>query len=212
MLTLYYSPGACSLAPHILLEEIGHPFALKRIMLAEGQQHTAEFRAINRHGRVPVLQLGDGTLLTEQPAISLFLASAYPEAGLLPVSPLSLARTLEWLNWLSGTVQGSGFVSVFRPARFSDDGDAQASISAFGRKQLEEYLSEIEERLSGMEYAVDNRYGAVDPFLLTLYRWGMRIKIDMPALYPLWTAHSQRLLERSAIQRALIAEGISLWS
>lgn len=211
MLTLFYSPGACSLAPHIVLEEVGLPFTLKRVMLAEGQQHSPEFRAINPRGRVPALQLEDGQILTEQLAISSYVASLYPAAGLVPADPLLAARCLEWLSWLSGTVHGNAFASIFRPARFSDDSDAQAKIATFGRGQVKMLGGEIEQRLTGRQWAIGDHYSIVDPFLLTLYRWGLRIELEMRELFPQWTAHAERILQRPAVQRALAAEGINVF-
>src|SRR5579862_8775395 len=99
MMKLYYSPGACSMAPHILLEEIGVPYEAVRVAIAEGKTRSPEYLAINPKGRVPALFTAEGEILTEVPAISCYLAEHSPGVRLLPQGGLPLARCLEWFNW-----------------------------------------------------------------------------------------------------------------
>ena len=208
--TLYYSPGSCSLAPHIVLEEIGQPFSLSLVSTADGSTRKPEHLRLNPKGRVPVLTNGD-FVLTEAPAILLHLAIAHPRAGLLPSAADSLVRSIEWFNWLSGTVHSVAIRQVWRPESFTLDQTQHDGIVAKGKDNLESAFVLIEERLASRAWAVADRYSVVDPFLLVFYRWGNRIGFDMPGRYKCWTQHAQRVLDRAAVGRALAQEGISVW-
>src|SRR5579863_9531314 len=100
MMKLYYSPGACSLAPHIVLEEVGDRFELSRVDIASGQQNSPEYLSVNPKARVPALADGDW-VLTEAPAILRYIAARHPASGLWPWESREEAHCAEWLNWLS---------------------------------------------------------------------------------------------------------------
>ena len=208
--TLYYSPGACSLAPHILLEEVGRPFKLSLVSTSDGSTRSAAFLRVNPKGRVPVLTIGD-EVLTEAPAILYYLATKYPAAGLVPESPNGLARSIEWLNWLSGTVHSIAIRQVWRPESFTESQDHHEAIVASGKQKLGEAFAYIESRMSGSIWALGSTYSMVDAFLLVVYRWGNRIGFDMPHQYKAWTGHTRSLLDRDAVRRALATEDISVW-
>jgi glutathione S-transferase len=206
-LKLYYSPGACSLAPHIVLEELGDPYAIELVSIPEGKTSSPEFLRINPKGRVPVLSI-DGAVLTEAPAILIYLAQSRPDAGLLPASILEFARCIEWFNWISGTVHAMSIAQVWRPHRFIDDMTVHPDISAKGKRNLTDAYNSIEAKLSGKVWAVGERYSIVDPYLLVFYRWGNRIGIPMKDRYPNWTQHTDRLLIRPAVSKIVEREGI----
>src|ERR1700760_67779 len=107
MLKLYYTPGTCSLAPHIALEETGERYELARVDLAANQQNSPDFLRLNPKARVPVLTDGDW-VLTEAPAILRYIAARYPSAGLWPWDPREEARCTEWLGWVSSAPPGNG--------------------------------------------------------------------------------------------------------
>ena len=208
MITLYYSPGACSLAPHIILEEIGAPFAAKRISLPDGEHRTPAFLAINPHGRVPALTDG-GFTLTEGPAILSWLGHRFPEAGLLDLADLEkLGRTQELLNFFSSGVHAA-FAQVFRAARFADGDACRAEVEAVGRRTVEDYLAELEEMVSEGGWVVGGAFSIADPYLLVFYRWATRLGLDMSAR-PGWTRHKDAMLARPAVQRALATEEIEI--
>lgn len=209
--TLYYSPGSCALAPHIALEEIGHPFSLVLVNTDQGEGRTPEFRKINPKGRVPVLNDG-GSLLTETPAILLHLAMSHPQATLLPSSSDALTRSIEWLNWLSGSIHAVAVRMIWRPYDFTANQGETGSVVAKGIEVLASSFEVIDGRLRDAPWAVGNQYSTVDMFLLVIYRWGNRMGIDMPQTYPAWTEHTRRIIERPAVTRALTQEGISVWS
>jgi len=209
-LTLYYSPGSCSLAPHIALEEIGAPFALVLVNTDQGECRTPEFRHINPKGRVPVL-IDKDFKLTEAPAILLHLAAFHPAARLIPPSETGLVRTIEWFNWLSGSVHAVAVRMIWRPYDFTVDGSHTDAVVAKGKEELASAFAMIDERLSAADWAIDGQYSVVDIFLLVFYRWGNRMRIDMKSTYPAWTQHTYRLLERPAVNRALAQEKVSVW-
>jgi glutathione S-transferase len=208
LLTLYYSPGACSLAAHIMLRELDWPFELKKIAVAEGENKQPEFLAINSRGRVPVLMV-EGQPITELSAILTWLAQQrsdlFPPAG-----TLAAIRCSEWLAWLTSSLHIS-FAQIWRGERFSENPDDFAAIEAHGRAVLTTQFAEVEDKLTGRPFALGDSYSVVDPNLLVFYRWGNRIGIDMRQSYPVWTAHSERLLERPAVVAAVAAEGIEIW-
>lgn len=211
MLKLYYSTGACSMAPHILLEEVGEPYATELVSINAGKTRSPEFLAINPKGRVPALVTREGEILTEVPAIAWYIAAGAASIKLLPQGGLPLARCFEWFNWLSGTVHTSAFGAYWRAHRFLEDEKLYPPLQQKGRKNILEHYAYIESKLVGRNWAVGQAYTAVDAYLGIFYRWGGRIGLDMRADYPGWTAHAERLMERPAVQRTLKQEGVTLW-
>ena len=211
MLKLYYSAGACSLAPHILLEESGLAYNAELTAIAEGKTRTPEYLAINPKGRVPALVTDEGEVLTEVPAISWYIANSTSTIRLLPQDRLAAARCFEWFNWLSGTVHTMAFSQFWRTQRFVTDEKFFPPIKEKGRENILESFAYIESRLAGRNWVVGNAYTAVDAYLLVFFRWGNRIGLDMRAGYPQWTAHAERVLQRPAVQRVLQQEGINVW-
>jgi glutathione S-transferase len=208
--TLHASAGSCSLAPHIVLEEIGKPFSLAMISTDRGDARTDAFKTINPKGRVPVLVNGDFSL-TEAPAILLYLAQLSQESNLMPIGQDGLIRAIEWFNWLSGTVHSIAIRMIWRAEYFTMDADHTAPIKAKGFEHLRSAHTMIEERMRGKTWVVGDSYSVVDPYLLVFYRWGNRMKIDMKRQCPAWTEHTMRLSERAAVNRAIATEGISIW-
>jgi len=204
---LWYAPGACSLAPHVLLHEILVPFGAVETSVAKGANLTDEFARINPKKRVPVLSL-DGEVITEVPAIATAIAYLAPERHLMGRTALDRARVYEWMNWLSGTLHAQGFGALWRPQRFSDDPEAFEGIRAKARQTISECFEVIESRLSG-PYSTGDGFTAADPFLLVFYRWGNGIGIDMLNTCPGYTAFAQRLVKRHSVAATLAAEGLS---
>lgn len=207
--TLYYSPGSCSLAPHIVLNEIGQPFELRKFATADRANYSAEYLAVNPKGRIPALQIDD-FVVTETPAILAFLGRKFPAAGLYPADLYEEARCLELLAWSSNTVHVA-YAQLFRPERFVPNEQYYPPVKASGQANFERCLTEIEKRLQHQEYAVGAQFTVVDPFWLVFYRWGMRSGCDMRNTFPSYTAYAERLCSRSGVQQALTTEGISVW-
>lgn len=209
---LYYSPGACSMAAHIVLEELGLPFVLEEVSTARRETQQAAYLAINPKGRVPVLEIPSETkILTELPAILVYLAKQYPQGALLPsAAAIDEARVCEWLDWLAGWVHGVGYGCLWRPERFCpQEASSHEAIRANGRHIIEEAYATIEHTLGdGRAWAVGTGYSIVDPYLLVLYRWGNRIGLPMRATYAAWAALAERMLARPAVQCVLEREGV----
>ena len=208
--TLHAAPGSCSLGPHIVLEELGHPYSLALMSSGHPETNTGEFRRLNPKGRIPVLT-ADGFVLTEAPAILLHLGLTNPSAALIGTTAESITRSVEWFNWLSGTVHAVAVRMIWRPDYFLPDEAAFPPLVEKGKGHLASSFALIEAKLEGRTWATGDRYSVVDPYLLVFYRWGNRMFIDMKNSYPAWTAHARRLESREAVQRAIEQEGISLW-
>ena len=216
MLKLFYSPGACSMAPHIVLEEIGKPYEAEVVSIPDGKTQSSEWKAINPKGRVPALlgvpgsMGGKSELLTEANAIMMYLARTNPGAKLLPADPAAEARCLEWMNWLTGTVHATAIGQVWRTARFSDDEKTHPSIKTKGEQAVRDAFAYIEKVLGdGRDWAVPGQYTVVDPYLFVFYRWGGRLGIDMGAQYPAWTRIMNKVKARPAVQKVLADEKLN---
>ena len=208
---LYYSPGACSLAAHIALEEIGKPFRLTLASTSDGATKSAEFLRINPKGRVPVLAT-DTAVFTEVPAILLHLALSNPNAKLLPGGPDGTVRCVEWFNWLSGTVHAVAVRQIWRPESFIADGAQFPKVVEKGRTNLRAAFAAIENKMTGRLWAIADTYSIVDLYLLVFFRWGNRMGMDMRHDYPAWTQNTLEQLKRPAVTRALNTEAVSIWS
>lgn len=211
---LYYSPGACSLAPHIALEELGIAYEAMPVPVAQGANQKPDYLAINPRGRVPALVIRDvdgERVLTEVPALLVYLAGLKPEARLLPASGEPLARAVEWMSWLTSSVHAHAFAQVFRPARFVSDENLHAPLKARGLELLDLAYRDIEQRLQGRDWALGADYSLVDAYLLVFYRWGYRVGVDMRARYPGYTRLVEAVVARPAVRRALQQEQIVVW-
>ncbi|GJE29601.1 glutathione S-transferase family protein [Methylobacterium organophilum] len=208
--TLYYAPGACSLASHIALEETGAPYETVRLDLQAGDQRAAEYLAINEKGRVPALY-EDGWVLTENTALLRHIARAHPEAGLWPQAPRAQAEADEWLSWLS-TNHHPAFAHIRRSERYTDDEAAFPGIRAKGLDTFGDLCTMTEVRLSNGGWAVGGRYSVVDPYLLLFWTWGRgpACKFDMAERFPAWTAHARAMAERAAVQAVFARERLTL--
>ena len=203
---LYYAPGACSLGIHVLLEEIGKPYELARLNLAEGEQRKPEFAAVNRKGKVPTLVRDDGTVLTEFPAIAWWLALGNPGAGLVPGDAEGQARVLEALDYIVGTVHGQGFGRIFRPARFTPRDADHEEVQAQGRQLFIEGMRLMDEALAGKDWLLGD-FSIADAALFYVEFWATRVGIDLP---PNCAAHLARMKARPAVQRAMEQEGLPI--
>jgi glutathione S-transferase len=206
MYTLFYAPGACSLASHIVLEEIEARFDPVRLDLMAGDQHKPEFRAVNPGGKVPALVTPHGTL-TESPAILSFLADSAPEYGLLPQDPFARAGCASTMAWLSSTVH-IAFGRYWRQAALTSVEAAWSDMKEKAAGDIAAAFTRLDQRLDGSEW-VHGGFTVVDPYVLVMRRWGSRIGLDM-ATWPNLVAHGARVAARAGAQRALAREGIRI--
>ncbi len=203
---LYYSPGACSLGIHLLLEEIGKPYELSLLPLREGAQFKPEFTAINPKSKVPTLIRDDGSVLTEFPAIAFWLARTNPEAHLLPPEAESQARAFEAMDYAVATVHMQGFSRIFRPENFNPDPAGAEKVKARGREIFAKGLALMDKALAGKDYVV-GPFSIGDAALFYTEFWAAtRTDIPLPANC---AAHYARMKTRPAVARALQQEGIA---
>ena len=203
MLTLYFSPGACSLASHIGLEETGAPYEAKPILLAKGQQRTEEYQKINPRGKVPALSV-DGKILVENTAILTYLARRFPEKKLMPTDPAEEARGIGTMCWFSSIVHPS-YQRVNRPERFAEGEAAHAGVKENGRKSFWANCQEIDSMFRGNEWIMGSDYTLVDPYALVFYGWGVRGGFPMKELSA-YTAWRGRMMQRPTVRKVVESE------
>lgn len=203
MLTLYFSPGACSMASHIGLEETGAAYEEKPTLLAKGEQKTEAYLKINPRGKVPALSV-DGRIITENTAILTYLARRFPDKNLLPVDPVSEAHCIGAMAWFSNTVHPS-YQRYMRPERFAEGEAAQSSVKAMGQKSFLDNCREIDSLLQGKDWMMGRHYTVADPYGLVFYGWGVRSGFPMAELKN-YTAWKNRMLERPAVRKILESE------
>jgi glutathione S-transferase len=208
-LILYYAPTACSIAPHIALEEVGVPFEPRRIDLAKGEQASPEFMKLSPLGRVPTLVI-EGEPVTEVPALLTFIASLKPEAQLIPPpGTLAFARCFEWLGFLSSSVHVA-YAQFRRPQRFLPEGSPNwDELTEQGRLNTIGLYREVERRLSG-GWAAGESYSIADINLFPFFTWAWRLEFDVRKECPKWADVFDRLKERPAVQRGIEREGITV--
>jgi len=204
MLTLFYSPGACSTAAHIVLEESGEKYEPKLVDLAGGEQRTEAYLKINPQGRVPALRLDNGEPLAENTAILPYLGKRF---GLWPSDPIAEAKALSLIGFFAATVHPA-YAHTRRPERYCGDTSAYPAIKEQGLKSFYGYLKQIDGMLAGREWLSD-RYSVVDPYALVFYSWGARSELPVGELKN-YTAFRDRMLKRPAVARTVEDEKIKV--
>ncbi len=201
MTKLYYSPGACSLSPHIVLHEAKLPFeavlaSTKTHKLADG----TDFYGINPKGYVPLLELDDGTRLSEGPVIVQYIADQVPASGLAPAAgTMARYRLMEWLNFITSELH-KGFSPLFNPAMPEE-------AKGLARTKLADRLSWVNTQLAGKPYLMGDTFTVADAYLFTVAGWGRHVGVDIASLADL-QAFMARVAARPAVQAAMKAEGL----
>ncbi len=207
-LQLFYSPRACSLACHIVLEESGLEFEAIEVRIADGAHKKPEYLKINPLGKVPALAV-DSEVLTEAQAILTFLADLVPEKKLIPAAgTLQRARAHEWMNFCTSTIH-LAFRTVFRPHLLVGSEVSSDAAKAFGRESLGKVMAEVERRLAGRHYALGEAFSVCDAYLFVFYLWAhdQRLEMESPA-GPLYAGLAERVWERETVRRAVQRERI----
>jgi glutathione S-transferase len=197
---LYYSPGSCALAPHIVIREAGLDVKLNKVTFAEARttEDGRDFFNINPQGAVPALELDDGSVLTENAAVLQYLAALAPEADLAPKDGLAHWRLLETLNFIA-TELHKGFSPIFH----NPTPEAREAIIKHMRKPL----ALLSGKLGDKQYLLGDRFTIADAYAFVILRWARRFQVDLSQL-PDLTAYFERLLARSSVQTALREEGL----
>jgi glutathione S-transferase len=198
---LYYSPGACSLSPHIVLREAGLQFELVRVDLkTKKTADDGDYLQVNGKGYVPLLELDDGQRLSEGPAIVQYLADQKPESGLAPkAGSMERYRLQEWLNFLSTEVHKQ-FSPLFNP-------DASEEWKQAVRRNLSRRFDWLAPQLKTRPYLMGERFSVADAYLFTLLNWCSFTAIDLGRWPPL-KDYLARVAARPKVQEALKAEGL----
>jgi len=196
---LYYSPGACSLAPHIAMREAGIPVDLMKVDLKAKQYDGGDYKQVNSKGYVPAVETPAG-VLTEAPVILQYIADQKPESGLAP-KPGDPARykLQEMLNFITSEMH-KGMGNFFNPAM--NDGWRQAVTDRLGVR-----LDWVAKQLEGKQYIMGDKFTVADAYLFTILNWAGPSKFDM-SKWPAITDYQKRVAARPKVQEALKAEGL----
>jgi len=200
---LYYSPGACSLAPHIALREAGRNFDLERVdLLTHRTASGRDFYEINPKGYVPVLDLGTGNeVLTEAQVILQYIADLAPEATLMPVAgTFARYHAQEWLAFISSELHKQ-FSPLFKPG-------ISPALASAQRAKVGDRLVWLSDVLGTRGYLMGEHFTVCGAYLFVMLQWADRFGIDL-ALWPNISDYEEKLTDRPAIQAALAAEGVS---
>jgi glutathione S-transferase len=201
MIKLYYSPGSCSLASHIALEEAGADYAAERVNFAANQQQSPEYKAINPKGRVPAM-VTDRGVLTETPAILAYIAHSYPKASLAPADPFAFAQMQAFNSYLCSTVHVA-HAHKGRGTRWADDPAAIAEMKRKVPESVGASFDLIEKGLNG-SWAMGDSFTVSDPYLFTLSGWMEGDGLDL-SRYPKIMDHRRRMSERPAVRKVMAA-------
>jgi len=197
---LYYSPGSCALAPHIVVREAGLDVKLDKVTFGEARttEDGRDFFSINPQGSVPTLELDDGSVLTENAAVLQYLASQAPDADLAPQNGMAHWRLLETLNFIA-TELHKGFSSLFH----KPSPEAREAIVT----QLRNRLALLQGKLGDKQFLISDHFTIADAYAFVVLRWAHKFGIDTSGL-PKLTVYFTRLSARPAVQRALQEEGL----
>jgi glutathione S-transferase len=198
---LYYSPGACSLSPHIVLREAGLPFTL---VLASTKSHKlqdgTDYYTINPKGYVPLLEFDDGERLTEGPVILQYIADQVPQKNLVPAAgTMARYRVQEWLNFITSELH-KAYSPLFTP-NMPEEG------KAIYRERLRKRYEWVDAQLAGRSYVMGESFSVADAYLFTVTRWAPFVGVDLGGLDRL-ASYMKRMQERPAVQEAMKAEGL----
>jgi glutathione S-transferase len=198
---LYYSPGACSLSPHIALLEAGLPYELVKVDIrAKKLDNGEDFLKVNPKGQVPALALENGEMVTEGPVIVQMIADKAPAKNLAP--PRDSAeryKLLEWLNFITAELH-KNFGPLFSPV-LADD------AKAFFKDRVMGKFKYVDSQLAGRDYLMGSQFTVADGYLFTMLNWAERMKFDLSAM-PNLLAYKARVAARPKVQEALTKEGL----
>ncbi len=198
---LYFSPGACSMSPHIVLREAGLSFTPVQVNTKTHQlKDGGDFYAVNPKGYVPVLELDDGSRLTEGPAIVQYIADQVPDKKLVPANgTMERYRVQEWLNFITSELH-KGYGPLFNP-KTPDEYKTMAKAKLIDRYKW------VDAQLEGHDYLMGKAFSVADAYLFTITSWAKHLSLDLAAFKNVG-AFMKRMSERPAVQEVLKAEGL----
>lgn len=194
---LYFSPGACSLSPHIVATEAGIPLELVKVNLKEHKLESGEdFYKVNPKGYVPFLQLDDGETLSEGPAIVQYLGDLKPEKHLIPQSGIGRYKVAEWLAFINGEIHKS-FGPLF--------GNGSDDVKNEARAKIQKRFDYVNDQLAGKQYLTGDTFTVADAYMFVMTTWAHHMKIDLPANLKHFF---DRVSKRPAVHQAMKDEGL----
>lgn len=180
MMKLFFAPRTCAIGIQLLLEEVGADYELITFDIAMGDQHKPEFRQVNPKGKVPALVRDDGSVLTEFPAIAMWIARQYPEANLLPMGLEAEIRTLELLDYVVATIHMRGATLALVTQRFVSDEAAQKELRDHGMKVLSDGLTALSQKLGDQSYFFGDQMTIADAAVYYVLKWEERTGMHVP--------------------------------
>jgi len=198
---LYYSPGACSLSPHIVSREAGIPLDLQKVSTKDKtMEGGGDYWQVNGKGYVPALKLDDGQVLTEGPAIVQYLADRKPESGLAPKNGTpERYRLQEWLNFITAEIH-KGFSPLFRPT-------TPEEYKTISKENLAKRFDWLDQQLKGKDYLMGKTFTVADAYLFVVLGWTKPTNIDL-SRWPNLAAYHARVAARPKVKEAMVAEGL----
>jgi glutathione S-transferase len=200
MLTFYYAKNSAAYAPHILLEDIGADYNAVRIDFMTGEQRSPAYLAVNPKGRLPSLVTEKG-VLTETPAILVYLAQRFPEQDLAPSDPFEFAIAQAFNSYMASTVHVA-HAHKHRGARWADDPAAHEAMSAKVKENMTEYAQMIEAHYFKGPYVLGDKFSFCDPYMALVTRWFKDDEVDLDPFAKI-RAHDALMRERPSMQRVL---------
>ena len=199
---LYYAPGACSLSPHIVSREAGIPLELRKVNTKDKTvDGGGDYWKVNGRGYVPALELDDGQVLTEGPAIVQYLADQKPESGLAPgAGSIERYKLQEWLKFITSEIH-KGFSALFKPTTPDE-------YKKIARDNLANRFDWLDQQLAGKDYLMGKSFSVADAYLFVVLSWTKPLQIDL-SRWPQLSAFLARVAARPKVQEALKAEGLA---
>ncbi|MGB6104339.1 MAG: hypothetical protein WBF88_10905 [Pusillimonas sp.] len=206
-LIFYYSPGACSMASHIALEEVHAEYEPRMVHIDKLEHRGADYRKINPRMRVASLVVGN-EVITEEVALLSYIARRFPVPKLMPDEPLELGKCLSLMAYIASSIHVT-VGHIFRPERYGTDAPTFQNMIKKGREVFWDQLQELDQLLNDKTWAMGEQYTVCDPYILVVYRWGLKSDMPMIQLANL-ERHKNQMLARPAVRRVYQREGHAL--
>jgi glutathione S-transferase len=201
-LILYYAPAACSLVPYVTLTEAGASFTVRNVNTRKGENRSADYRRVNPKGKVPVLVI-DGDPLTENVAIQLWIARAFPHARLLPLDPMQEIKAISLMSWFASGIHPH-LTPNARPERYCDLPGSEEAVKRVANRLLLEDFDLAEHMLARRDWFFEH-FTAVDAYFFWCFRRAILFELDVAA-FGHCLAHYERMQTRRSVQRVLAYE------
>jgi glutathione S-transferase len=202
---LYFSPGACSLASHIALNEVGTAFETEKVSTKD----KAAMKAIHAKGYVPMLKMDNGEILTEGVAILQYVADQKPELNLMPkFGTTERYRAQEWLNFIATEIHKGCFAPLFGAEGLVVDTTARTAFTTVVKENLTKKFDYIESQLTGREFLMGKNFTVCDAYLFTCFSWSNYVGFETAGKWPNISAWNSRVYARPAVQKAMQTEGL----